>query len=318
MTILTDSDLRDTEALAFLAEQESVDVGWGTAHAQDFEDLMRNGSRIVGDRLPWDDYQDKMGFAPGELTVHGGMNRHRKSMVLGQLAAWFALQGSRVGVMSFEMPIAVTMRRMCCQMAGSPNPGQEWWQKWLAWNEPRICYYDKRDTTPANRVLAAVGVMAQHYGCKHVVIDSFTKCGLPTDNRGNILATAAKDFIDVLTDTARRYDTHIHMVCHVRKPDSQGDKYVPNRYDIRGAGEISDLAHNVVMHWANIGKKRILDRCERTGEEPTDKQKEITDKPCQLFIVDKYRNGAWDGTIGLTFDKSMQFHRGRKLRPNLA
>lgn len=306
--IINDSDLRDGELLDFLAEQESVDVGWGNKFSDEFAHRMRFGQQLIGDRLPWDEFSDKVAFAPGELTVHAGMNSHRKSMVLGQLSGWFALQGSRVGVMSFEMPVVDTMRRMCLQMAGTSNPGDSWWKQWVAWNESRICYYDKRDTTPADRVLAAASHMARNLGCKHIVIDSLTKCGLPYGE-----GAAVKEFIDVLVDTARKFQTHIHLVAHVRKPE-HGDSKIPSRYDIRGAGEISDLAHNVIIHWANVRKKRM----QASGKPPAnEREQKILDMPCQIMVVDKQRNGAWDGSIGLTFHESMQFHRGKLLRPNI-
>lgn len=309
--IFNDQNLRDQDLISFLSEQESVDVSWGDSFAKDFEAEMLHGDQVVGDRLPWEEFNDRLGFGPGQLTIHAGMNKHKKSMVTGQMAGWFALQGSRVGVMSFEMPIAKTMRRICCQMAGTKAPGPDWIKSWMAWNHERMCYYDKLDTTPADRVLAALLHMTRDLGCKHVFIDSLTKCGLPYGEGGPVT-----EFIDVLTDMAKATGVHIHLICHVRKPDREGDAYVPNRYDIRGAGQISDLAHNVIIHWANIRKNRLKERLQ--GREPTEeKDIEIMKKPCQLFVVDKFRYGSWDGPIGLTLHDSMQLHRGRLLRPNL-
>lgn len=317
----SDEDLRDQDMLEFLREQECTDIGWGSDFEDDFARIMSEGQNLSGSRLPWDEYDQCVAFAPGEISVHGGMNRHRKSMVLGQLAGWFALQGDRVGIMSFEMPIAQSMRRMCLQMAGTSNPTERWYRSWARWNNSRVCYYDKFDTTPAQRVIAAAQHMAATLGCKHIVIDSLTKCGLPYGD-----GAAAKDFIDVLTDTARACNTHIHLVAHVRKPESRGgnaDDHRPNRYDIRGAGEISDLAHNVILHWANLRKKRIQDKADLKGIDPMamgldDKDLERLEQPCQLMIVDKQRSSPWDGDIALWQDRaSLQFHRGRVLKPDI-
>lgn len=303
-----DEDLKDIELLDFLQEQESTDVDWGTAHKDAFLKEMEHGTQIVGDLLPWDDYSEKIGFAPGEITVHTGLNGHRKSLVVGQMMGWFALQSARVGVMSFEMPIPVTMRRLCLQMAGSKDPGKQWINQWLEWNHERICYYDKRDTTAAPRVLAALAYMGGELGCRHVVIDSLMKCGLPYGE-----GSAVKTFTDVLTDVARKYGVHVHLVAHARKPEKGGDQYIPNRYDVHGASEITNLAHNVVIHWANTTKEKM------GGRDPRNKQEEqAADMPDQLFKVDKQRNGAWKGTIGLTIHESMQLHRGRLLKPKLA
>lgn len=306
--MLKDADLRDEQLLDFLQEQESVDVQWGTSYAEDFMEEMERGTQLAGHRLPWDEYHESVAFAPGEVTVHTGLNSHRKSMVCGQLMGSFALQGAKVGVMSFEMPIRKTMKRMCWQMLGTRAPTSQAAKTWLDWTHERVCFYDKFNTTPAVRVLAAASYMSRVFGCEQILIDSLMLCGIPLTSQGN---EPAKEFMDVLCETARRFNSHIHLVAHAKKPEKEGDSYVPNRYNILGASDISNLAHQCVIHWANLRKARIMN----SGGPRNDEQEKICDGPDQLFIVDKSRNAEPISPIALTMHDSMQFHRGRLLKP---
>lgn len=300
----------DRDLLEFLAKQQAQDVRWGSDFEQQLLDTLDPAARPVGASLPWSECADLIRFRPSELSIHAGMNGHHKSMVTGQLLQWFALQGERVGIMSFEMPVADTMRRMCQQAAGSPAPSREFVQQWAVWCHDRIAFYDKLDTTPAAQVLGVVFHMAKVLGCRHILIDSLTNCGLPYGERGE-----EKRFAEALCATAKAFGIHVHLVVHVRKPSQAGEEHIPSKFDIRGAGEITDLAHNVVIHWAD--KRRAeLKRKQDAGRKLSEKEAEyLEQRTDQRLIVAKQRNGAFEGPIGLNFHDSLQFYRGRLLRP---
>jgi len=204
-------DYTDKDLLTFLGEQESQDIRWGNEFEDEFVDFMENGHAITGIKLPWARAEDKFRIRPGEVTIIAGMNGHRKSMILGQVMEWAALAGNRVGIMSFEMPIRDTQQRMCRQAAGCRNVSTQFARDWVRWNHETICYYDKLDTTTSDKVLGAIYYMAKDMGCNVVMIDSLTKCGLPSGER-----SAEKDFIDALSATAKVFGIHIFLVAHVR------------------------------------------------------------------------------------------------------
>jgi twinkle protein len=298
----------DKDLIAFLGTQESQNIAWGSDYEAELLDYFRNGQVLTGAKLPWSKTHDKIRFRPGEVSIHAGMNGHRKSMVTGQMMEWFAADGEPCGIASFEMPVRDTQKRMCQQAAGSSQPSPGYIKEWAQWNFERLAYYDKLDTTPSSRVLGAVFYMAKDMGCKHILIDSLTKCGLPYGERG-----AEKDFIDALCATAKAFQIHIHLVCHVRKPASQGEEYIPNKFDVRGAGELTDLVHNVFIHWADKKKIKLRSKLDN-GLTLTPAETDYLDKRFdQRLIVEKQRNGSFEGTIGLNFDQSLQFHDGRKM-----
>lgn len=308
---IKDSEVQytDKDLITFLGQQESHAIRWGHEYTDELLDHFKNGQVLTGAKLPWAKTHDTIRFRPGEVSVHAGMNGHRKSMVTGQMMEWFAAQGEPAGIASFEMPVRDTQKRMCQQAAGTPHPAPGFIREWAQWNHLTIAYYDKLDTTPSSRVLGAIFYMAKDMGCKHILVDSLTKCGLPYGERG-----AEKDFIDALCATAKVFQIHIHLVCHVRKPQSQGEEYIPNKFDVRGAGELTDLVHNVFIHWADKKKAKLITKRD-SGINLTDAETEYVEKRFdQRFIVEKQRNGAFEGTIGLNFDESLQFNEGRKIR----
>lgn len=304
-------DYTDKDLLAFLGQQESQDIRWGNEYEDELIEHIKSGPDTSGAILPWSEVEDTIRFRGGEVTIHAGMNGHHKSMVTGMMAMNFALCGEPTGIMSFEMPVKDTQKRMCQQASGSLAPATEFSRKWVRWNHMNLAYYDKLDTTPSTRVLGAVFYMAKEMGCKHILIDSLTKCGLPYGERG-----AEKDFIDALCATAKAFHIHIHLIAHVRKPQHGGEEYIPTKFDVRGAGELTDLVHNVVIHWADKKKARIK-RKRDAGMTLTPSEQEVLLKPDQLMIVAKQRNGEFEGSISLEMDKSLQFHKGRKLLFNI-
>ena len=170
----------DRDLVTFLGRQESQDIHWGDRYEEALIDHLRQGPELFGARLPWGKTHDKIRLRPGEVSVWAGMNGHHKSMILGQVMAWIALHDDApCGLMSFEMPVRDTMKRLLQQAAGSLVPGEAFARQWARWNQQHIAYYDKLDTTPSNRVLGAIFYMAKDLGCKHIMVDSLTKCGLP-------------------------------------------------------------------------------------------------------------------------------------------
>lgn len=308
----TDSNFSytDKDLFEFLGQQESQKIHWGDAWADELMHQFAHGHELTGATLPWSDTHDKIRFRPSEVTIHAGQNGHYKSMVTGQLGMWFALQGEPVGIMSFEMPVPVTQQRMCMQAAGTPQPAREFVDKWTKWNHRNLAYYDHLDTSPSDRVLGALYYMAKDLGCKHIVIDSLTKCGLPYGERG-----AEKGFIDALCATAKAFNIHVHLICHVRKPDNSGKASIPTKWDVRGASELTDLVDNVVIHWSDKQKKE-LQRKHEMGAKLSEKDQEYLLRPDQRLIVEKQRHGAYEGTIGLEMHKSLQFFRGVLMRPD--
>ena len=291
----------DEEMIAFIGQQESQEIK-STSHQRD-ELLTRakHGPQLTGDCLPWSKTHDKVRLRPGEISIWAGMNGHKKSMLTGQVALWQA-KGNRVCIASMEMRPVETLHRMACQSAGC-EPSVDWCTRFVDWSDERVMVYDQLDTAPPDRVLGMVHYAAKKLGCKHILIDSLTKCGIPSGESG-----LEKRFIDRLAWAAKTLNVHIHIIAHVRKPQSAGEEYKPTKFDVRGAGELTDLVDNVFLVWADKRRLKIKQDMDQ-GLTVDEKALDYFDKSAdQLLIVAKQRHGTWEGRISLWFnDKSLQF-----------
>lgn len=264
--------------------------------------------------LPWSRTQDQFCWRPAELTIHGGMSSHRKSMMLGWLMAHVA-KDTRVAIASLEMEPPATIMRMLRQCVGVAKPSEKALQDFLVWaNADRFWLYAEVDKVPWKRILGFVYYCAMELNCLHIVIDSLTKCGIAPGDGEN-----EKDFIDRLQWAAKTLGCHIHLVAHVRKPQHADDGYIPNKYDIRGQSEITDLADNVLIHWMDKRRAKLLDIQDKYPQQlnAADSAYLADPKKCdQKIIVAKQRHGQWEGTINLYFDQnSLQFvsDEGRRM-----
>lgn len=267
------------------------------AYAEEVADYLQNGTQLTGTKLPWRKTRSLIRFRPGEVTLWSGMNGHGKSLALGQAAAGFVCQRERVCIASFEMRPVVTLARMTRQTAGARQPERdlvlglhEIWSDWL-W------LYDQQGQVTGERILAVMRYAAQELGVKQFILDSLMKCGLAEDDY-----TGQKLFTDALCTIARDTGMHIHLVAHSKK--AKDETQAPGKMDVKGSGSITDQVDNVIVWWRNKAKEAAA----QAGE-PLDDT-----KPDALMVIDKQRNGEFEGKVGFWFDpESMQYleHAGQ-------
>lgn len=246
-----------------------------------------HGEKTPGASLPWRKTKEKIRFRPAEVTLWSGMNGHGKSLVLGQMSLGFVTQRQKVCILSFEMRPVVTLARICRQAMGCSVPGEQDIRDFTEITDPWIYLYDQQGAVRADQVLAVLRYAASKLDVGHVIIDSFMKCGIPED--GPNAFNAQKEFLDKLTSIARDTGMHIHLVAHSRK---QKDELAPpGKMDVKGSGSITDQVDNVITVWRNKAKERELQ--EKGVCQASD--------PDAMLIVDKQRNGEWEGRIGLWF-----------------
>lgn len=248
-----------------------------------------------GDALPWG-RSDRFAFRPGELTIWAGVNGHGKSMLSGMCAVQLMAMRRRVCVASLEMRPERTLGRMLAQWTGY-NSSAEWaghpssvialrqlYEDFAGQAADTLWLYDQQGTVRSDTMIGVARYCGQKLGVQHIFIDSLMKCVRGADDYN-----AQKDFVDALCAAAKDYGMHVHLVHHIRKLENE--LKVPGKMDIKGAGEITDQADNVLVVWRN----------------KTDPKKRLPDDPDCLLICDKQRNGSgWEGHIKLYFDPASQ------------
>lgn len=272
---------------------------------QELIDRLKSPVRPAHNYLPWSKTRDLFNFRPGEVTAWAGPNNVGKSLVTGQVSLSLAGQGERVAIASFEMKPIKTLERMGRQWSGT-NPahpayagnldGQriliDTYEQFRDWTDDKLWLYDQQGTVTSKQVLAVIRYAAVELKVTQFFVDSLMKCVQGEDDYNG-----QKAFVDELTAIARDYQIHIHLIHHIKKPSS--DEHKPNRYDLKGSGSISDQVDNVVLVWRNKPKERKREEGKLTDE------MEVKEPDC-LLICDKQRNGEWEGSIGLWFERDSQ------------
>lgn len=249
------------------------------------------GVRHVGMPAPWAKTQDKVRFREGEVTVWAGVNGSGKSMLLGQVVMGF-MRAQRCAIASFEMAPETTLQRMCRQASQGPRPTPEFIDQFHDWTDARLWLYDHRGRIDPRHMLAVCRHAHAELGIRHLVIDSLMKVV-----RGEDDYNGQKDLVNDLCAIAGETGMHVHLVHHLRKGDGSGKP--GSKDDLKGSGAVSDQVDNVVIVW------RRRPRIGAEAVEPSD------DSPDAMLIVEKQRNGEWEGRVGLWFDPdSMQFLEG--------
>ena len=306
-------DIDFSKYIEFIGVQESQEIHSAGFWTDAMLHRLQCGDTITGDFMPWEKLADKVRLRTGELTLWAGYSGHKKSLMVGYVMMCLA-QTQRIAIASLELSPVDTLHRMMYQAAGlteGSKVSEAFAKKFMAWADPNIAIYDQLDSVPAERIMGFVNYCAKELGCKHIVIDSLTKCGIRKDD-----TDAEKAFVDKLQWAAKTLNCHIHLVCHMRKPQDGQEARMPTKAAIRGASEISDLADNVFLVWQNMDKKKIADKV-AAGQPVTEKEREQMDKPDQMLVIDKQRHGKWEGVCGLWCHPSQQFLPSPSSRPEL-
>lgn len=191
--------------------------------------------RLYGERI---EIFPEINIYAGTTTLLAGYNGSGKSTLATQIALHLSQYGIKAFILSPEMPPEVTAHILTRQATAIGEPTDQEWDR---------CSQHTRDnfyfSTIEDRITPAVafGQMDNAYrnGCRLMIIDSLTCI-----HTGHELYQQA-DLADDLRAWSRSHpDAYLLVLAHMRKPSQYSGGKI-SRYDIRGAGEISDLAGHV-------------------------------------------------------------------------
>lgn len=267
-------------------------------------EFLDHGDVVFGDELPWTKVSDKIRVGRGQLSIWAGRNASGKSLLVGQVILGL-LHERRAVIASFEMLPHETIVRMCRQAAGC-FPSRKWTVDFVSHITDKLFIYNETRRINPKKVLGMCHYAFGDMGIDHVVIDSLTKCGFTKDDYN-----AQAKFIDQLQQIAKEYGKHIHLVAHSRKINGEQ----MGRDDIRGAGEISDLADNVFIVSRNHAKEDVVNR-QAAGAIRSGEEGKLSEPDAYLRIA-KNRKFSAEPVFGLWFDMSSQQFRGDNTRMSL-
>lgn len=245
-------------------------------------------SQIKAPTMLWTKTHGRVHFRPGEVSLWAGVNGHGKSMFLSQVTLDLCSQKQKVMVASFEMKPVRQMQRMSRQAYADNKPSEDFLRRLSKWSDERLWIYDYVGAAEWRKVIAVMRYARKEFGVQHFVIDSLMKCVKGEDDYN-----AQKDFVNELCAFAHAHDVHVHLVHHVRKGESEHK--APGKFDIKGAGAITDQVDNVFIVWRD--KKAEDD--------------ETSMHNAQL-VCEKQRNGEFEGRFGFWFEPSSQQYLDNK------
>ena len=261
-------------------EYDSVPERTKVRPASDFSSILIDQIFAEGQHQgaywPWAKANEKgLRFRRQEVTVYAGINGHRKSTLVGQIALSLMNQDEPCLMASFEMTPQKTLERMVKQSAGCATPTMRYIKSWSQWTDGRLWLYDHLGQCDARQILAVARYATAELGVKHIFIDSMMKIVSGVDDYNG-----QKRFVADLGTLAMASDCHVHLVAHARKGKDETDKL--DKFDVKGAGEIIDQAHNAVLVQKNLRGA--------AGD-------------VEMFVtVAKQRDGAYEGTLGFWFN----------------
>lgn len=215
------------------------------------------------------------------------------SLVLSQVVLSLIQQGETACIASLEMRPISTLARMSRQAIGTDEPAPRALRQFHEFLSGSLWLYDQQGTVQMQRMLAVIRYAREEIGVQHFVVDSLMKCGIDSDDYN-----AQKRFVDCLSTYVRDAGLHIHLVAHSRKKETEHT--MMDKFDIKGASELTDMADNVFTLWRNKPKEAKVER----GE--VDEQTKSA--PDAVLMCDKQRHGEWEGKIALWFNKrTMQY-----------
>lgn len=288
-------DTIDFDAYFREHQDEGAKVKPAASWADDVIDrFYGEGAAVNWTRAGFERMADKFDLRPGEVTLWAGVNGHGKTTFLSHIMLNVMGEGDKVCIASMEMKPRDTLAKMSLQAAGIGVPTREYIRAFSQWTNDRLWIYDHLGKLAASRALAVATYVRKELGIQHLVIDSLMKCGIGVED-----LTGQKEFVDGLCAIARDTGLHIHLVVHMRK--GENEKIAPGKFDVKGAGEVTDMVDNLVIVWKNVRKA----------------DEDGNTEPDAFVRIAKQRHFSWEGSFGFWFDKaSQQFKEHVNARPS--
>ncbi len=192
-----------------------------------------------------------LGFNLGEMSVWSGGNGSAKSTVLNQIAIECVQRGRKVAIFSGELTKYRVKEWLHLQAAGRQNTtlsnnGVSYWvksniaDKIDQWMDDKLFIYNNDWGFNVDGVMNSLEEHVTKFGTEVLILDNLMSLDMGrygSDKNGNQTALVLR-----LSEFCKKFNVHIHFVCHPRKPQGFFRKY-----DVSGTADITNAADNVIM-----------------------------------------------------------------------
>lgn len=244
---------------------------------------------------PWECLNHNFAFRQAELSLVNGVNGHGKTEVVGHMALEAMRQGVKTCIASLEIKPGILLKRLTRQSTCLKLPPQLEIESAFKFYDDRLWLFGLTGTAKTDRLIEIFTYAWKRYGIELFIIDSLMKCGIGDDDYNG-----QKAFVDALCDFKNKTNTHVLLVTHSRKGDSE--EKPTGKMDVKGSGSITDLTDNLFIIWRNKLREKAIQK-DQQGEELDDKERKALGAPASVLMLEKQRNGeGWEGGIPLYLD----------------
>jgi twinkle protein len=205
---------------------------------------------------PFDPEGHLLRFYPGGVSVWSGYPGAGKTTVLRQLICHTLHRGSSIFHVSLEENPRMIPVRLASTAAGVQRANAHQIQWFIDAYQKRYRLWGRIGIAQHLKILGLVRQLAEQ-GIRHVILDSLMCLDIKNDD-----TEAQRRFVNLLANTARASDIHIHLVAHPRKLQSSEQELDMN--DVAGAREIGGIADNVIFIRRTKAKDGYLQNAEVT------------------------------------------------------
>lgn len=274
----------------------------------DYEDAIwaEYSRQDQGIYLPWSKTHGQLRLRPGETSIWAGINGHGKSTLLSHAVGAVAARGIRCCVASMEYRPSHWMMLQNRQIAGTGQPTEQFSRHITQSLRGNLLAFAVSGAGKSARIIEVMRYAVRRYRTELFVIDNLTKCGFADDDY-----PGQKAFVEALSDFARDAQTHIAVVAHMRKGDSED--HPSGKFGIKGSGGIADMADTVLEVWRNKPRERAIAMAARDSLPVPEKYADAADT---LLICHKQRATGKEPTFNFWFDPDTgQFLSKQHYRP---
>jgi len=193
------------------------------------------------------------GYREGEVSIWTGINGSGKSVFLIQEAVFAVEEGMNVVIINGENMPARTNKILGLQIADAnyvkakvdrfneldyylPADVRKSIDEWIG---DRLKIYDNFAGLRDKDLMKTIKMAIRRYNTKYIIIDNLMKVNFDDSYQSKYDKQAA--FVNECKDLAQKYNCHIHIVAHPRKPKGT----IITKEDVAGLYEVTNLADNV-------------------------------------------------------------------------
>jgi len=250
---------------------------------EDIVFMFEHPEKLYGIATPWAGLDEILkGWRDYELTIWSGRSSSGKSTMLNEVIWDLLRKGHKAIIASLEMPPHRYLRWMLMRIKQKASLNRQEVTEAIKRLNNLYVLNITGEILP-NDLIDVFDFAARKYGVKHFFIDSLMKISLnPTDE-----LKEQKLFVNALIDKlSKTYAGHVHLVAHPRKGMKDSDK--PDKVDISGSGDITNLADNVIM-------------VHRISREEKERQKSAFDVADTTLYVKKNREHGIEDYVNFKF-----------------